>query len=185
MSDLNFCRLDGTRVYLASFRDDEEALKLYTKWINDENIAMFVGHNHTITSLTQEKIWSEKIAKENRINFSIIEKKDEKLIGTCDIKIKHNGVTCELGILIGDEGARNKGYGTEIIKMLIKYCFEELRAHRVGLWLNAENIRAHKCYLKSGLKDCGVEHEAVFWRDHYCDLICMEILEDEYRKQNS
>lgn len=175
----NFCRLMGDKIYLAPFRNDEEALNLYTSWINDEEIGMYIMHNFSVFSLEKEKEWAEKAAKSGN-NFSIIEKETDKLIGTCSIRAHANNLDFSLGIMIGDKNSRNKGYGTEAISLLLKYGFCELRAHRIWLSLNAENKRAHKCYLKNGLRDCGILHENIFFNGHYGDSIIMEILEQDY-----
>lgn len=181
MENLNFCRINGEKIFLSSFRNDEDAIKLYTRWINDNEVTEFVGYNAKVTSFAREKELMDNTAKDtSRHHFSIIEKESYKLIGTCSIKPERGGVSCSLGILIGDKDSWNKGYGTEVIKLLIKFAFEELRVHRVGLTLDGGNERAHKCYLKAGLKDCGVCHETIFRRGEYFDMIYMEILENEY-----
>ncbi len=181
--NFNFPRIKGEKVYLAPLRSDEEAINLYTKWINDEEILMYIQHNYKTCSFEEEIEWAKKAALDKKVHtFSIIEKSSENLIGTCSIKPSANNIDFSLGIMIGDKDSREKGYGTEVISLLIKYCFEELRAHRVSLSLNAENERAHKCYLKNGFKDCGIFHENIFFNGHYADSIYMEILENDYFK---
>lgn len=66
-----------------------------------------------------------------------------------------------LGIFIGDEKYRSKGYGTEAINLLLEYGFKYLNFHNISLTLLEVNERAHKCYLKCGFKDTG---RFTFWR---------------------
>lgn len=87
-----------------------------------------------------------------------------------------------LGILIGESEHWNKGYGTETIKLMLEYCFDELNCHRVGLTLNSENSRAKHCYEKAGLKECGRDHESLWSHGHWQDLVRMEILEQDFRR---
>lgn len=173
----NYVRLDGEKCFLSPVRTDEEALQKYVKWMNDAEIAKWIGRNSSVLSFNDEKRWTEK--ERDDIMFNIILKGPNTLIGNCSIKtINRNNA--ELGICIGEPTGRNKGVGTEVIKMLIKFCFEEIGFHRVSLKLNAENIRAHKCYENAGMRDCGVAHDFYYCDGHYVDCISMEILEQEY-----
>lgn len=175
MSARNIVRYTGNSIDLCVFRQDEEAIEAYTRWMNDETILMWLGRNHKTATYLSEKEFAEK-HKENTI-FNIVTKAG-KLIGNCDIKM--HGRNANLGICIGEDFGRNKGYGTETIKLLIKFAFNELNAHRVHLTLNGDNERAHRCYLKAGLVDCGVEHECHYYNGKWCDTIHMELLKSDW-----
>ena len=91
--------------------------------------------------------------------------------------------TVGLGIYIGEADGRNKGYGTEAIKMLVKFAFTELNAHRVTLNVVADNVRAVKCYTKAGFTQNGVAHDEVYYNGKFHDLISMEILRDNWEEE--
>ena len=115
----NFPRIRGEKVYLAPIRSDEEAINLYTTWINDEEILMYIQHNYRTCSFEEEIEWAKKAALDKKVHiFSIIEKSSDKLIGTCSIKPSVNNIDFSLGIMIGDKDSREKGYGTEVISLL-------------------------------------------------------------------
>ena len=176
---MTIVRIKGENIDLCAVRQDEKAIEKYTEWMNDEEILLWIGRNDKNATFLSEKEWAEN--KKETLCYNITTK-NGTLIGNCDIGLR--GRNANFGICIGDKDERNKGYGTEAIKMLIKYSFEELNVHRCHLTLNGDNIRAHKCYLKAGFKDCGREHEVSFCRGKWCDVIHMEILEDEYFNNN-
>lgn len=176
----NIVRLKGDKINLCTFRKDQEALELYTKWMNDESILHFIGRNYRVLSIGEEERYVNKEDSELNPNFNIVEASTDKLIGNCGLHFKIWNRCAILGICIGEPEGRDKGYGTEVIKMLVKFAFEQLNAHRVGLSLNGDNKRALRCYEKAGFRLCGVEHDAGFYDRHYCDVLNMEILEHDY-----
>ena len=178
----NIIRIKGEKVNLCPIRSDEEAIKLYQKWMNDESILMWIGRNDKIATYLDEVDWVERRRDANSIYFNIVDADTDELVGNCDLKIVGNSRNVTLGICIGEENARNKGYGTETIKLLIKFAFEELNAHRVMLQVNGDNIRAIKCYTKAGFNEVGREHETHWYNGHWCDTIIMEILEQDWYK---
>ena len=86
-----------------------------------------------------------------------------------------------LGIFIGDENYRNKGYGTEAIRLILEFGFKYLNLHSIRLDFLAINERAHKCYLKCGFKDTGKSREQIFLNGKYYDRSHMDILEHEFQ----
>jgi RimJ/RimL family protein N-acetyltransferase len=181
MMSKNVCRLNGENVKLCTFRRDMEAIEIYHSWINDESILHFISKHNQVISLKEEEEWA--MGSHRDINFNIVDKVHNTLIGNCGISLTPScGSNASIGILIGNKDFRNKGYGTEVVKMLIKFAFEELGVHRVHLTLNSENERAHKCYLKAGLKDEGIAREAIYHEGRYTDLLYMGILANEYFK---
>ena len=82
--------------------------------------------------------------------------------------------------VLGEKEYRERGIGSEVIKALIKFGFEQLNAHCIFLTLNGDNIRAYKCYSKSGLKECGRLKESLYYDGKYADKVFMQILRKDY-----
>ena len=96
------------------------------------------------------------------------------------MKIKSIERSAELGIFIGDEAYRSNGFGAEAIKLILEYGFKYLNLHSIKLDLLSVNERAHKCYLKCGFKDKGVDRDAIYLNGKYYDKLHMDILENEF-----
>lgn len=62
----------------------------------------------------------------------------------------------ELGIVIGDRGYWNKGYGADVVNQLTEFCFNYLGVKHVLLRVLHSNLRAIRCYQKCGFTRYGV-----------------------------
>ncbi|NLJ41784.1 MAG: GNAT family N-acetyltransferase [Clostridiales bacterium] len=145
----------------------EDAVQL-NKWWNDGKVMEYVGFpNGTGESLADTeaniKSWEGKLSQ-----LCVIEI-DGKAVGELNYGIKGDG-TAYPGWKICDFDYQNKGYGTEIIKMLFEFIFtdEEINSlHPIEkiVWdTMIENKRAQHVYEKKiGAKRTGVLKDA--WID--------------------
>ena len=172
-------RIKGASIDLCVVRTDEEAIAKYTRWISDEEILPFLGRYNRVAQLDDEREWVKNVVKNTKdISFNIVEKKTRNLIGNCSLRQKNRNYI--LGILIGEKSARERGYGTEAVKMLVDFAFQNLNAHRVCLSLAADNTRAFNCYKRVGFVEFGREHETDWYDGKWHDTLHMEILESNY-----
>jgi len=76
-----------------------------------------------------------------------------------------------------------QGLGRRAVRLVLAYCFEQLRLHRVGLRVIAYNERAFRCYRACGFQEEGRLREAVLMDGDRYDDILMSILASEYEAQ--
>lgn len=174
-----FEKIKGKRIYLSpvSLEDAE----IYTKWLNDTNISDGLGSTHKVVSLEGEKEWLSNVLKKGDYTFAIIKRDENTLLGNASI-MDVNPV-CRigtLGIFIGEQKERNKGYGAEALKLLLDYGFNILNLNNINLAVFSFNKNAIACYKKIGFKEYGVRHECYFLNGKYYDEILMEILRKDY-----
>lgn len=177
MNKIVIPHLIGKKIDLCVVRTDEEAIQLYTKWMNDQNIAMWVHHNDCVDQLIDEKEWANRKSERFCNTWNIVDKFTGQLIGNCSCDGNRN---VGLGICIGEPEGRNKGFGTEAIQLMVKFAFEEKNAHRVYLRVICDNIRAIECYKKIGFQIYGRERESGYYHGHYVDILEMDMLKREY-----
>lgn len=96
--------------------------------------------------------------------------------------MNHISQSAELGLFIGEEKDRNKGYGSEVIELLLNYGFDYLNLHSIMLSVYTFNERAIHCYEKIGFKEIG-RREAYYCRNQFHDVIFMDILKDEWNRK--
>ena len=89
-----------------------------------------------------------------------------------------------LAIGIYDRRFWSAGYGTEAIRLLLRYAFDDLGLHRVDLLVIAYNARAIRAYEKCGFVREGVLRESALVDGVRHDDVLMSILEQEYRAQS-
>lgn len=90
--------------------------------------------------------------------------------------INHNKKEVELDIIIGEKENIGKGYGTDALKTLIKYIFENFAIKKIWLEGRSNNHRAIKAYQKAGFKKRKVLKKKHFFNGEYVDCIRFEIL---------
>lgn len=182
MSNFNFKKLVGDRIYLSPKEASDEVVTKFTEWMNDFKVTDYIGSSSQIMTWQNEKEYLENATKNNdNKGFNIIELESDKLIGTVSLEhFDYIARSAVLGIYIGESDFRSNGYGTEAIRLLLEYGFKYLNLHSIRLELLSVNERAHKCYLKCGFKDTGCIREAIFLNGKYYDKLQMDILENEF-----
>lgn len=173
-----FKKLIGERIYLSPRNGDD--VEKFTEWLNDFETTDYIGRSAYITTLESEKKYFEDNMNKN-YGFFIVTLENDKLIGTVSLE-EHDFInrTATLGIFIGDKEYRNKGYGTEAIKMILDYGFNYLNLNNIKLNLISFNERALKCYQKCGFKEYGRRRKCKYINGKYYDSIEMDILAEEF-----
>ena len=174
-----FKKLIGERIYLSplSLEDAEK----YVEWFCDFTTTDGIGKSSSLITVEAEKEWIENHLKNNDFNFAIVNIENDELIGNCEImKMDQKDRCAELGIMIGLEENRNKGYGAEVLKILLDYCFNYLNLNNIHLGVMSFNERAIACYKKVGFKEYGRRREAYFLNGKYYDHVYMDILAREF-----
>jgi RimJ/RimL family protein N-acetyltransferase len=117
---------------------------------------------------------------ENAAPFAI--EADGKYIGYCGLTgLRDRHGNLELGILIGDREYWGRGYGREVVRLLLDYGFRHLGARRIGLTTHAKNERAIRCYVACGFVEEGRPRKMAWIEGEYTDLVEMSLLREEWR----
>lgn len=169
-----FKKLIGEHVYISPM--NVEDAEIYTKWLNDPEIVQYLSVRNSLISIYGERDYIENFSK-REFSLCIVKCENDELIGNIGLdEVDYKNGTAELGIFIGEKENLGKGYGSEAIKLLTDYAFNELRLHTIYLRTYDINERAVKAYEKCGFKEFGRRHESVFIHGKYHDVIYMELI---------
>ncbi len=165
-------KLKGEKVYLSP-ADIANEIPYMTRWLNEDEDLVY--QNGFYRSLFNEDKVRDLLNKWNEgpYMFSIINEDDIFMGHVSLFNITDNSVT--LGIYIASE-FRNKGYGTEAIKLISDYIFDELNKRSIHLEAFSYNTKGIKFYQKLGFKACGIWHEERYAHGKYHDVVMMEYL---------
>ena len=111
---------------------------------------------------------------------------DGKYIGYCTLMhVRNRNRSAELGIMIGDRDYWGRGYGREVIRLLLDYGFRYLGLHRIEAFPNEKNLRSIRCLQSCGFLEEGRARKALWLQGEYVDVVQMSILREEWGHLNA
>jgi len=129
-----------------------------------------------------EKDDDEKTAKET--SFDILALSDDRVLGFVGLFVEHpSHAEAWVGIGIGQRDDWSKGYGTDAMRLALRYAFTEMNLHRVSLGAFAYNPRAIRSYEKAGFCYEGRERDVLNRDGERADIVYMGILRSEWMAQ--
>ena len=144
-----------------SYRDEEAGiyLRLMTSadtdrivaWRNSDAVRKNFIYQELFTRESHENWVRTQVETGHVVQMIICDCATDKALGSVyirDIDRKHN--KAEYGIFIGEPDARGRGIGTAAAKLMLRYCFEEEKLHRIYLRALTENGQAIRSYEKAG-----------------------------------
>lgn len=162
-------------------------LPLLERWQNDLRTADLGGDNPQ--PVTRERVEAEwgLLLRGDRvgwIGFAIYALPDLRPIGVANVRDFANcHGTAEIGITLGDPADRGKGYGTEALRLLLAYAFEQLQVWNVWLDTAAYNHGAIRAYERVGFREIGHRRGARVVGGVRNDVVLMDCTRDDFRRQ--
>lgn len=177
--------LTGEKIILRPFREsDKEPL---FAGVNEPIGAKLTGTHQTFTREDTDRYIERQIAADDdsRASFIIALPDDSRPVGEVVINgIDRDNNSANIRIALFSPDDFGQGYGSEAMRLMVGYGFEELKLHRISLDVFAFNPRAIRAYEKVGFKREGVLRDDLFYDGEYHDAIIMSILEHEWREQS-
>ncbi len=174
--------LEGKKVRLRAIRNEdlEEMLEMFSDF---EQVRQFVFQGPPFPPTRKDEqnfIESNSMMKET-YNFAI-ETLDGEYIGGCGIsKIGWVSRVAMVGIWIGREEFQGKGYGSDAMRVLCRFLFEQVNVRKIALTVHGFNKRAIGSYKKVGFRVEGQLRDAMYRNGSYHDVIWMGMFQDEFK----
>jgi RimJ/RimL family protein N-acetyltransferase len=178
----------GKLVRLSAF-DPEEMSKAFPRW--DRNSEYFRLLNATARPMQSPKAalkWMEEEVGElspASYFFSIRTLAEDKLIGKLNLDVVNwSGRDAFVGLGIGETDYWSKGYGTDVMNILLRFAFTEINLRRVTLTVFEYNPRAIRSYEKAGFRHEGRQRRLLNREGQRWDELFMGILREEWMELN-
>jgi RimJ/RimL family protein N-acetyltransferase len=175
--------LMGTLVRLRAVEPSD--YPLLTAWLNDPDVMYFWGRPGNTVARGEVASYEERQAARGNSRKYIVETLDQQAIGQIDYyDLDWQARSAWVSILIGDRGFWGGGYGTDAMRILLTYLFNQLGLHRVCLNLHDTNKRARHSYEKNGFVQEGVMRDWAYFDGAWVNGILMSVLERDFRERN-
>lgn len=166
--------MKGNLITLRPIRRSD--LHILNKWKNTESVFMYLGGGYSPVSEDQQEKWMESVIDltGNNRRFMIVDNDDKPvgMVGLYDINwINKN---CNIGIYIGEEDARGKGYASEAVGIIEGYAYEYLNLRKIKSKANSENASALRLWKRLGYTAIGEYKQERYVKGRYCDVTLME-----------
>jgi RimJ/RimL family protein N-acetyltransferase len=182
--------LTGQLVRLAAL-DAEAYSKSLARWSQDSEFWRLMDYGPSLRFSQkaiqkwfeegQEKDYKDDAPPRNML-FMIRTLQDDQIIGDVGLDgIDFIHGRSFVGIAIGDRANWSKGYGSDAMRVILRYAFQELDLHRVSLSVFEYNPRAIRSYEKVGFKVEGRVRKALLRDGQRYDVIYMGILHSEWK----
>jgi len=176
--------LQGELVRL-TVEEPETLAPLESKWSADSEYSRLLDWDPARRfSVKNSQKWIEKqYEKEENYFFTIRTQDGDRIIGGVGLDgIRWTHRDCFVGIGLGDRASWGKGYGTDAMRIILRYAFTELNLHRVTLDVFEYNQRGVRSYEKAGFVFEGCARGQILREGRRWDVIYMGILREEWLK---
>ena len=172
--------LEGKLVRLRVARDED--LPRSRRWYSDPDVRHWLHLSETsLPTLQSERNRWQSAGADPARQMWVIETRDGVAIGIIGLQsIDDVHRRAELGISIGEKAYWSRGYGTDAIRVLLRYAFAALSLRRVELIADIDNERGIRCYEKCGFVREGVLRAHRLRYGEPLDMLLMAVLRDEW-----
>jgi len=179
--------IEGKLVNLRSLEMSD--LDKNVEWFNDREVTRHISMRYPVPRAAEEE-WlkgtiGSMMAYGHNVFFAI-ETKDGTYIGNINFhQVYPENRKARLGITIGEKAYWSQGYGTDALRTLCRFGFDEMNLNRIDLLVDADNARAIACYERVGFRHEGLLRQARWVRGAYVDQLVMGLLREEWARQGA
>lgn len=159
----------------------------HVRWRNDAEVAFWATASDVrfwpVAAAAVEHWFSTQLPEMNPAVDGVyaVELLDGRHIGMVDYRDVNNVArSATVGITIGEKDLWGQGYGSEALRLLIRYLFDHLNLHRIQLDTWSGNERAMRSFARIGFREEGRLRDAVWGPGRYFDSVVMGLLRSEW-----
>lgn len=173
----------GNNIVLKALSERDVLESGWYGWFNSEEATEFVQQRYFPNTLQKQlEFYRSGIANSStKIQLGIVPNGMNTIVGVVSLSgIDFLNRKAEFGIMIGDNAARGKGYGTEACRLIVKHAFERLSLNKIYLGVHAEHTAAIRSYEKVGFVQEGRLREDILMNGRYVDTVIMSLLAKDF-----
>ena len=156
-----FHELETERLHLRQLQM-EDVYEYYERLFGDADVSRYMNfqpHQDISESLESLQRKLDRYGEPGFYCWAVTEKEEDGLIGLAELlRFDETDNSCSFVYLLGCN-YWNRGYGTEVLKAVIRFAFEELEVERITADHMTKNAASGAVMRKAGMKHIGTEAE--------------------------
>lgn len=161
----------GNKVSVRSMRKEDVEKMIH--WSSHEEL-LFYDYNFPYMDIEEREQWFDLKTKGHKRCFSVFDSEGEMVGYTAIRNVNVFFKRAELGIVF-DPGKISSGYGTDAMRTLLKWYFNDLKYRKMILTVAAYNERAIKSYTKVGFTKYAQHY------GEFMNTMVNPLVEDEFK----
>ena len=162
----------------------EEDAPLLLRMINDPDTERMLGGASFPVSLFDQQNWIQKQSGNSESLRCISAERTKENVGLGTVILsdidRKNG-SAQVHIKLGIDQCRGKGHGTDALKTIVRYAFDEMRLHCIYADVLEYNIASQKLFEKCGFHRDGLLRGRIYKGGRYVDVIAYSCLKEDVR----
>jgi len=179
---MNFDLFRGQLVRLAAL-DPETDAAVESRWSHDVEFARSIqsGPPRPLSVQQVKKRYEQARKEKDQFHFGLRALAEDRLVGLARLThIEWSHGAAELALGIGEPSDRGKGYGSDALKLLLRYAFGELNLHRVSVWTSDFNDAEVRFLQRAGLRTEVRQRQAIHRDGRRWDRLLLGLLREEW-----
>ena len=172
--------LYGDNVVLRAITQEDSILLF--NMINDPDLEQMLGGSSYPVSMEKQVEWIQSQEEKKNILRCIIAKKESEKQGVGTIILsdidRKNG-TAQIHIKMDKVLGQRKGYGTDALKTIVQYAFNEMRLNCIYADVLEYNVPSQKLFEKCSFTKDGILRSRIYKNGGYRNIISYSLLKKD------
>lgn len=172
----------GERVVLRAWeREDVQARWEADQTADTTEVRLRDWHEPPRSLAYREQEFDAALAEADETVVALIIEAERRAVGDINLfEIDTRNQRASIGLSVWRAEDRNKGFGTDAMRALLRWAFREYNLHRVELSVDPANVAAIRVYEKLGFVREGCRREAHFTEGGFVDDMQMGLLRRDF-----
>lgn len=187
--NINTSLFQGQQIYLGPI-DFETDPAVGSRWSHNPDFLHAVSDRPAYPQSPAEvKKRYEKMEKaieesHNEFYFTIRHQEDKRLLGYVHLNwIEWAHGSGSLQLAIGDPAERGQGYGSQAMRLALRYAFHEINLHRLSVVVGEDNPRALAFFKRFGFVEEVRRRQALLRQGRAWDVLHLGLLQSEWQPE--
>ncbi len=170
-------KIETERLVLRNLKSNDVSQD-FVDWLNNPEINKYLSCADTFQTMETCISYVQSYQSRNDVALIGIFLKEKSLhIGNLTLSaVDSHNKSVTIGISLGRKEYMRKGFAKEALTAMVKYCFEQLKFHRLSAGINVYNTISLNLFIKCGFKVEGFLRESSNINGEFQDSYIVSVL---------